>query len=153
MAITISQLIISICVVLFIIFHFISTYKYKQNYDTKTIIVPSKTLIWTILDDLENYHKWWKPFRNKSYKFENIVVEESRENIMFKFLIKDLHKKEEWTFHLQEKLSLHYLIIKKSTTTDSPLDTLKGKIIQNKKDIQQFTQDLSALINHLNKAV
>ena len=153
MAITVSQLIIFVCVILFVVFHFISTYKYKQNYDVTTIAVPSSVLVWTILYDIENYHKWWKPFIKTIHDVSNIVIEESRENIMFKIIIQNDSLREEWTFHLQQKLSQHYLIIKKSTIADSQLDIIKSKLIQNKKDIQQFAQDLLVLINHINKNV
>ena len=144
MIITLSQVLIFICVILFIIFNLISVYLYKENYAHKKIELKDSALSWEIISNINDYKEWWCKFFNVDHIQNHVKIKEQREGFFMIVEITNLSKvvsKENWTFIIKPQKGLHTLIIKKENITNSNLKNFMNKYFLNKSDINLFIKD------------
>jgi hypothetical protein len=144
MIITLSQVLIFICVIFFIVFNLIAVYLYKENYTHKKIELNNQSLSWEIISNINDYKEWWSKFLNVDHIQNHIKIQEQREGFFISVQINNLSKavsKENWTFIIKPQKDSHTLLIRKESITNSNFKNFVNKYFLNKSDITLFIKD------------
>lgn len=144
MVITLSQVLIFICVLFFIAFNLIAIYLYKETYTHKNINIKNPELSWKILSNINDYKEWWSKFFNVDHIQNHVKIKEIRNEFFIHIEITNLSKvvsKEDWTFIIKSQKDSHSLLVKKETLTNSSVKNFLNKYYLNKSDIKSFIKD------------
>ncbi|MDR0483755.1 MAG: hypothetical protein LBH40_00555 [Alphaproteobacteria bacterium] len=144
MIITVSQILIFICVIFFILFNLIAVYLYQESYGSKNIEIKNSSIAWEILSDIDVYQEWWHKFYAIDHVKNYVTVEETHENLFFKIVVKNLSNsviEEHWTFIIKENGDSNLLLVKKETLTKSKILNFMHKYLHNRVDIKNFTNN------------
>ncbi|MDR2007791.1 MAG: hypothetical protein LBQ34_02315 [Alphaproteobacteria bacterium] len=143
MVITVSQILIFICIIFFTLFNLIAVYLYQESYNYRKVEIKNSQLAWRILSNMDAYKDWWHKFVGVDHVKNYVKIEETHGNLFLKISISNLSKStiaEHWTFVIKDS----ELLIKKETMMDSKFANFKNKYCKNHRDIKNF-------INNFNK--
>ncbi|MCL2566901.1 MAG: hypothetical protein FWE18_02235 [Alphaproteobacteria bacterium] len=141
MVITVSQILIFICIIFFILFNLIAVYLYKESYSHRNIEIKNSQIAWKILSDTDVYKEWWHKFSYIDHIKNHVKIEETHGNIFLKIIITNLSNsiiEEHWTFVIRESLDSSVLLVKKETLAKSKLLNFENKYWKDHQDIKKF---------------
>lgn len=146
MVIILSQILIFICVIFFIVFNLIAIHLYKETYSRKIIPVAHPDVFWAVITDISNYKNWWSKFEDISNIQTFITVKEKIDGSTFKIYINNVSPnfaEELWTFITESNGNNHEIIIKKESLTPSKFKNFINKYYKNSRDIKTFVKEFN----------
>ncbi len=158
MLITISQIIIFICIMFFIAFNLLSVYLYKESYSFEKIKILDPSITWNIITDIEFFKDWWQKFEKINDPFPHVTVIEDKYSTLFKISINCNHndsKGEIWSFMLINPTDSNdfKLMIRKQSLPQSQFKDFMNKYLLNKRDVKKFVKNFRKEYKHISSAL
>ena len=144
MLITISQIVIFVCVILFIISNLLAIYFFAETFTVKKIKLKNPSIAWDVITNIHNFNLWWDKLNQTNLNTNRINILDHSNLTHFKFTISEKDDvKEIWTFYLLNKSNDSILYIKKQSLSNSNYVNFINKYIKNKQDLNLYSKNLN----------